>query len=745
MKSLRKAIFFSLGLTGILTAGFVGLALMICLFGTGTYLLQEPEKVEIQGGTNITGPSGTVMDYDDDYAKKIMELDLEKIRVQNPPKEIPNTDYQSSFNAATDLEIYLLLCEICQRPEINPAYSDDPEEQSSPDAKYIIQPWMIYGIWYHETGAGSTDFKGTDKSPDKLISHSGWGSMVGPLGHNTTMYKNAINLDSACASTYISSFENPDCPDEMRAFRGSQKQLQAGQAQLPDGTVISYDTAKNYIRTGFEVGARPNPYYVPDAFYTAAEGLRNSFKGAIQFGRYAKTDILTCIQDLESWVSSKGWDEQTATYLMYLFGSQFFSSEFRAGYVPGQSETEPQANGLWGAYRVYLEMALQGVPLDFWGKEDTQWYAPPVDTTRVAEADPSRGGLTAYMVGFNALSAQPSMNPTVSRDGIIQRLDRSPRAFHQLMQGFLYAWTSARNGANVTEAKDLFGSWVFLNEGVWLQRSIYDLVDSLHAQEKFHKKEEEEYPDLGDDTEWDEPGNQSGNSGNRPNGSGGSSGSGNGSGGSSGSGNVSGSESDVLPNIVTGAGLASAYANQAPRVAGETGKYLNKWYIKPGVLSMPLPSWTQTHEFHEVGACSFSHASHLAWGHPACDLAAPAGTTVSCCIDGVVVSKRANPSGVQYGFGTYYSVLSNINGSYFVISYPHMQQSSADLHEVGDVVKRGAKMGTVGSTGDATGPHLHFQINIGTNAHCGRTTYGYSPTYAYDPGWSFSQSGRAKP
>jgi murein DD-endopeptidase MepM/ murein hydrolase activator NlpD len=47
------------------------------------------------------------------------------------------------------------------------------------------------------------------------------------------------------------------------------------------------------------------------------------------------------------------------------------------------------------------------------------------------------------------------------------------------------------------------------------------------------------------------------------------------------------------------------------------------------------------------------------------------------------------------------------HGNDFVTRYAH---ASKRMVRVGDVVLRGAKIGEVGSTGRATGTHLHFEV-----------------------------------
>ncbi len=86
--------------------------------------------------------------------------------------------------------------------------------------------------------------------------------------------------------------------------------------------------------------------------------------------------------------------------------------------------------------------------------------------------------------------------------------------------------------------------------------------------------------------------------------------------------------------------------------------------------------------------------------HRGIDLAAPAGTPVLACGDGKVT---------EIGY-------SNIYGNYIIIRhsggreslYGHLSEKKIKLH---DTVKSGTIIGSVGSTGQSTGPHLHFEIH----------------------------------
>jgi murein DD-endopeptidase MepM/ murein hydrolase activator NlpD len=90
-------------------------------------------------------------------------------------------------------------------------------------------------------------------------------------------------------------------------------------------------------------------------------------------------------------------------------------------------------------------------------------------------------------------------------------------------------------------------------------------------------------------------------------------------------------------------------------------------------------------------------------GHPGVDIAAQYGTPIVAPLAGRVVYAgwKSNGGGYQvwlnYGNGVY-------SGFY------HM---SAVLVSVGQVVARGQRIGRIGTSGWATGPHVHFEVWIG--------------------------------
>lgn len=119
--------------------------------------------------------------------------------------------------------------------------------------------------------------------------------------------------------------------------------------------------------------------------------------------------------------------------------------------------------------------------------------------------------------------------------------------------------------------------------------------------------------------------------------------------------------------------------------------------LAPGEYAWPVPassritsnyglrSWGKTQEFH--------------YG---IDIGAPKGTAIVAANDGeVIMVKKQN-----YGYGWY--VVVDHGGGHATL-YAHT--SRIDV-KVGDKVKRGQTIAGVGTTGDSTGNHLHFEVRV---------------------------------
>jgi murein DD-endopeptidase MepM/ murein hydrolase activator NlpD len=100
----------------------------------------------------------------------------------------------------------------------------------------------------------------------------------------------------------------------------------------------------------------------------------------------------------------------------------------------------------------------------------------------------------------------------------------------------------------------------------------------------------------------------------------------------------------------------------------------------------------------------FTHQFEI---HPGADLAAPVGTPIHATADGVVAFAGQVPlarSAVWYRYGNLVIVE---NGDGFVTLFGHDDQIEV---RAGQRVRRGDVLATVGNTGWAPSPHLHYEI-----------------------------------
>ncbi len=109
------------------------------------------------------------------------------------------------------------------------------------------------------------------------------------------------------------------------------------------------------------------------------------------------------------------------------------------------------------------------------------------------------------------------------------------------------------------------------------------------------------------------------------------------------------------------------------------------WPFGSGQFAWPVTGWL-TQGYHA--------------DHRAIDVAAPLGAPVTAADRGVVV--RAGWSDI--GYGLFVVIDHNID---YLTLYAHLSQVTV---QEGQVVAKGQLIGRVGSTGNSSGPHLHFEI-----------------------------------
>ena len=91
--------------------------------------------------------------------------------------------------------------------------------------------------------------------------------------------------------------------------------------------------------------------------------------------------------------------------------------------------------------------------------------------------------------------------------------------------------------------------------------------------------------------------------------------------------------------------------------------------------------------------------------HFGVDLAKSGYVPIVAAADGVVIRSYYSNS-----YGNCIFISHSYNGQVYTTVYAHMEQR---LVQSGAVVKKGQQIGVMGSTGDATGQHLHFELHRG--------------------------------
>jgi hypothetical protein len=96
--------------------------------------------------------------------------------------------------------------------------------------------------------------------------------------------------------------------------------------------------------------------------------------------------------------------------------------------------------------------------------------------------------------------------------------------------------------------------------------------------------------------------------------------------------------------------------------------------------------------------------------HHGIDIAAPSGTPILAVADGVV-----EQAGWNGGYGNYIRIAHGkiSGGPMLSTAYAHASKLSVST---GQKVSAGQVIASVGSTGDSTGPHLHFETRLNGNS-----------------------------
>ena len=150
----------------------------------------------------------------------------------------------------------------------------------------------------------------------------------------------------------------------------------------------------------------------------------------------------------------------------------------------------------------------------------------------------------------------------------------------------------------------------------------------------------------------------------------------------------------AILTALTAAGGQPAGGSSAQATVPETSRV---------VFPLPQGTWVESSPFgpriHPItGKQSF---------HTGTDFAAPAGTPILAAADGTVTV-----AGPASGYGHLIVIEHTIDGQTVATAYGHMYADGLHVH-VGDTVTAGEHIGDVGSDGNSTGPHLHFEVRPG--------------------------------
>ncbi|MEW2431426.1 M23 family metallopeptidase [Micromonospora sp. NPDC047644] len=121
---------------------------------------------------------------------------------------------------------------------------------------------------------------------------------------------------------------------------------------------------------------------------------------------------------------------------------------------------------------------------------------------------------------------------------------------------------------------------------------------------------------------------------------------------------------------------------------------------KPKKTTRPTPAWVDPMPGAGVTSCYGQR-----WGtlHAGIDLALPSGTPIHAAAAGTVT--QAGDASDGYGNSVFID-----HGNGYLTHYAHQSRIAVT---VGQAVKAGQVIGYEGATGDATGPHLHFEVHQG--------------------------------
>lgn len=123
-------------------------------------------------------------------------------------------------------------------------------------------------------------------------------------------------------------------------------------------------------------------------------------------------------------------------------------------------------------------------------------------------------------------------------------------------------------------------------------------------------------------------------------------------------------------------------------------------------LLHPCPGWPVSQHYGERKAQYAKFG--LPDGHEGIDYACPVGTLVVAAADGEIVTLQRDLK-TKHPYGVFLRIQHAHEWMYWITVYAHLDSIAPELW-AGSRVIRGQVIGYSGSTGNSTGPHLHFSV-----------------------------------
>lgn len=154
-------------------------------------------------------------------------------------------------------------------------------------------------------------------------------------------------------------------------------------------------------------------------------------------------------------------------------------------------------------------------------------------------------------------------------------------------------------------------------------------------------------------------------------------------------------EKEIVADVTTINGVETSRTILSEKIIKEPKTQI----IVKGTKEPPPKKGTGTFSYPTRGSISSRYGQRWGRAHTGIDIAAPYGSAVKASDGGVVIFV-----GWEGGYG---KLIKIDHGANFVSYYGHLSKYNV---KVGQKVYKGQTIGSVGSTGNSTGPHLHFEI-----------------------------------